>query len=203
MKLMALEEAAEAPFKKYAHIMIDESQDLSKVQLKFLKLLHLDKDYASIMFVADNTQSIYSHSWLGKGRPYTTIGYDMSGRARTLSKNYRTTTQISQAAYGLIEQDEAILGNIDFVKPSLIDRDGHAPIYQYFTDYQKQADFLTEEINSLRKEYDLRDICIVAKENRLLESAASALEEAGIPSEFLSGRAPAFASDSVKLVSMH
>ena len=203
MNLMALEEAAEAPFKKYAHIMIDESQDLSKVQLKFLKLLHLDKDYASIMFVADNTQSIYSHSWLGKGRPYTTIGYDMSGRARTLSKNYRTTTQISQAAYGLIEQDEAILGNIDFVKPSLIDRDGHAPIYQYFTDYQKQADFLTEEINSLRKEYDLRDICIVAKENRLLESAASALEEAGIPSEFLSGRTPAFASDSVKLVSMH
>src|SRR5699024_6604188 len=67
----------------------------------------------------------------------------------------------------------------------------------------KQADFLTEEINSLRKEYDLRDICIVAKENRLLESAASALEEAGIPNEFLSGRTPAFASDSYKLVSIH
>ena len=58
------------------------------------------------MFVADNTQSIYSHSWLGKGRPFTTIGFDMSGKSRVLTKNYRTTTQISSAAYNLIENDE-------------------------------------------------------------------------------------------------
>src|SRR5699024_9838113 len=183
MKLMALEEAAEAPFKKYAHIMIDESQDLSKVQLKFLKLLHLDKDYASIMFVADNTQSIYSHSWLGKGRPYTTIGYDMSGKARTLSKNYRTTTEISKAAYSLIEDDEKILGNVDYVQPALIDRHGHAPIYRYCKDQKSQTDFLFEEINSLQGDYAYRDICIVARETHFVENTALELERRGIPCE--------------------
>ena len=63
------------------------------------KCIYNEKKYSSIMFVADNTQSIYSHSWLGKGRPFTTIGFDMSGKSRVLTKNYRTTTQISSAAY--------------------------------------------------------------------------------------------------------
>src|SRR5699024_2954306 len=75
MNQLALQEVSEVDHRRYTHIIIDESQDLSKVQLQFLKLLHREETYASIMFVADNTQSIYSHSWLGKGRPYTTIGY--------------------------------------------------------------------------------------------------------------------------------
>lgn len=203
MNLFAMQEAAEFPIKKYTHIIIDESQDLSKVQLKFLNLLHLKKSYSSIMFVADNTQSIYSQSWLGKGRPYTTIGYDMSGRARTLSKNYRTTTEISKAAYGLIEKDEAIQGNVDFVKPALIDRHGYPPIYRYFRNEMDQVEFLKDEIGSLRNEYELRDICIVAKEKRLIESAAITLEKSNISCENLTEGSSQFDTDSVKLVTMH
>lgn len=203
MNKLALEEAAQSTHKKYTHVIIDESQDLSKVQLKFLKLLHQEKTYSSIMFVVDNTQSIYSQSWLGKGRPYTTIGYDMSGRSKTLSKNYRTTTEISKAAYSLIENDETIQGNIDFVKPALIDRHGHAPIYRFFLNEKQQAEFLLKEINELKSEYELRDICIVAKEKRLIESVATTLNQKGIPSEILSGRDPKFETDSVKFVTMH
>lgn len=203
MNLLALKEAAEHPAKLYTHIIIDESQDLSKVQLKFLNELYLQKDYSSIMFVADNTQSIYSQSWLGKGRPYTTIGYDMSGRSRTLSKNYRTTTEISKSAYGLIEHDETIQGNVDFVKPALIDRHGHAPIYRFFINVEKQAEFLKEEIESLRNDYELRDICIVAKERRLIENVAANLEQANIPCDILIDGFSQFESDSVKLVTMH
>lgn len=203
MNLLALKAAAEFPRKKYTHIIIDESQDLSKVQLKFINLLYQQKSYSSIMFVVDNTQSIYSQSWLGKGRPYTTIGYDMSGRSRTLSKNYRTTTEISKAAYGLIEHDEAIQGNIDFVKPALIDRHGHAPIYQYFVNEQKQAEFLIEEIHALQNDYQLRDICIVAKEHRLIESIATTLNQTKIPCEILTGDDAQFETNSVKLVTMH
>ncbi|MGP6139105.1 transcriptional repressor LexA [Jeotgalibaca sp. A127] len=203
MNKLALEEATYLDHPTYTHIIIDESQDLSLVQIKFLKLLHSDKTYASIMFVADNTQSIYSHSWLGKGRPYTTIGYDMSGKSRSLSKNYRTTTEISKAAYSLIEHDESILGNIDFVKPALIDRHGHAPIYRFFLNDKNQADYLIKEIKSLNSDYPFRDICIVAKEKRLVESAATSLEKAGIPCELLTESQPNFYQDKVKLTTMH
>ena len=155
------------------------------------------------MFVADNTQSIYSQSWLGKGRPYTSIGYDMSGKSRILSKNYRTTTEISKAAYQLIENDTSINANVDFVKPSLIDRHGHPPIYRFFTTNQDQINFLLKEIQTLKNDYRYSEICVVAKEKRIIESVCQGLESGGIPSEILQSAEANFESDKVKLVTMH
>lgn len=203
MNLLALSQAFQNPREKYTHIIIDESQDLTKVQLEFLKTVYQEKRHSSIMFVADNTQSIYSHSWLGKGRPYSSIGYDMSGRSRTLSKNYRTTTEISTAAYGLIEHDEKIKNNVDFVQPSLIDRQGHPPIYKYFRTGKEQLDFLVEEINLLGNDYRYSDICIVARERRLIENAQEFLETNAIPCEILNRQQPDFESDKVKLITIH
>lgn len=203
MNLMALREAQQMSHGKYTHIIIDESQDLTRVQLEFLKCIYQEKTYSSILFVADNTQSIYSHSWLGKGRSYSSIGYDMSGKSRILSKNYRTTTEISKAAYQLIENDTKINANIDFVKPSLIDRHGHPPIYRFFTTSQEQLAFLVNEIRTLANDYRLGEICLVAKEKRLIESAAQGLEKEGIACEILQSNDANFESEKVKLVTMH
>lgn len=203
MNLLALEEVRRGSTNRYTHIIIDESQDLTRVQLEFLNELYREKGHSSLMFVADNTQSIYPQSWLGKGRPYTTIGYDMSGKSRTLSKNYRTTTEISTAAFHLIEADESIRSNVDFVKPALIDRHGHPPIYRFFNTAKQQAQFIAEEVAVLRNDYALSDICIVARSNRNIESAAADLELAGIPCEILQSQNPDFESDKVKLVTMH
>lgn len=203
MNAMALQEAQQMNHGKYTHVIIDESQDLTKVQLEFLKCIYQEKTYSSIMFVADNTQSIYSQSWLGKGRPYTSIGYDMSGKSRILSKNYRTTTEISKAAYQLIENDTSINANVDFVKPSLIDRHGHPPIYRFFTTNQDQINFLLKEIQTLKNDYRYSEICVVAKEKRIIESVCQGLESGGIPSEILQSAEANFESDKVKLVTMH
>lgn len=203
MNAMALLEAQQMNHRKYTHVIIDESQDLTKVQLEFIKCIYQEKSYSSILFVADNTQSIYSQSWLGKGRPYTTIGYDMSGKSRILSKNYRTTTEISKAAFQLIENDPTINTNVDFVKPSLIDRHGHPPIYRFFKTSQDQISFLLKEIQTLKNDYEYSEICIVAKEKRLIESASLGLENGGIPCEILQSAEANFDSDKVKLVTMH
>ena len=203
MNVLALKEAQQIDHGKYTHVIIDESQDLTRVQLEFLKCIYQEKQYSSIMFVADNTQSIYSHSWLGKGRPYTSIGYDMSGKSRTLSKNYRTTTEISKAAFQLIENDQTINTNIDFVKPSLIDRHGHPPILRFFHKSNDQLAFLVDEIRELGNDYRLGEICIVAKEKRLIESVAQGLEEEGISYDILQSNDANFESSKVKLVTMH
>lgn len=203
MNLRALEEVRRSSSNRYTHIIIDESQDLTRVQLEFLKELYKEKDYSSLMFVADNTQSIYPQSWLGKGRPYTTIGYDMSGKSRTLSKNYRTTTEISTAAFNLIEADESIQANVDFVKPALIDRHGHPPIYRFFLTPKQQVHFLATEIDLLKNDYSLSEICIVARGKRTIESVAVDLSVEGIPCEILQSQEPDFDSEKVKLVTMH
>lgn len=84
------------------------------------------------MFICDTAQSIYSHSWLIKGRSFKSIGFDMTGKSNSLSKNYRTTTQIAEAAYSLIENDKNIVENENFVQPLLIDRQGEYPVCRYF-----------------------------------------------------------------------
>nr|WP_246169865.1 transcriptional repressor LexA [Alkalibaculum sporogenes] len=127
----------------------------------------------------------------------------MSGKSRTLTKNYRTTTQISSAAYKLIENDETIKNNVDFIKPSLLDRQGAPPTYKYFKDNLTQQNFITHEINHLKSDYKLSDICIVAKENRLLDSILNGLQEANIPCELLNQTEPDFESEKVKIVTMH
>lgn len=203
MNLIALQEVQQNPQEKYTHILIDESQDLTKVQLKFLKCIYQKKKYSSIMFIADNTQSIYSQSWLGKGRSYTTIGYDMSGKSRVLTKNYRTTTEISMAAFSLIENDENINNNVDFVKPSLIDRQGHPPIYRYFKNSEEQLEFLFNEIQVLKNDYNYSEICIAAREKIFLENASIYLENKGISCEILNQNKPKFDSDKVKLITFH
>lgn len=203
MNELALKEVQQSNDVKYTHIIIDESQDLTRIQLQFLRAIYSDKPYSSIFFVADNTQSIYPYSWLGKGRPYTTIGFDMSGKSRILSKNYRTTTEISKAAFNLIERDETIQSNIDFVKPSLIDRHGHPPIYRYFKTTEAQLQFLLDEIDVLKNDYQLGEICIVAKEKRIVDSTAQSLQKAGITCTILQKDEANFDDTSVKLVTMH
>lgn len=203
MNEMALAEVRRSNGAAYTHIIIDESQDLTRVQLEFLKELYKEKPHSSLMFVADNTQSIYADSWLGKGRPYTTIGYDMSGKSRALSKNYRTTTEISQAAFDLIQADDTIQSNVDFVKPALIDRHGHPPIYHFFMEPQQQVAFLAQEIERLKGDYKLSEMCIVARGKRSVESAAADLSNTGIACEILQSQEPDFESDKVKLVTMH
>ncbi|MCX7884182.1 MAG: type I restriction enzyme HsdR N-terminal domain-containing protein [Caloramator sp.] len=190
--------------KKYTHIIIDESQDLTRVQLEILNLLYNVKNYSSITFIADTAQSIYNHSWLVKGRSFTSIGYDMTGKSNQLTKNYRTTAQIAKCAYSLIEKDTNIIEDENFVKPSLIDRQGALPVFKIFDSIQEEAKFIANEIkNNLSKDYNLRDIAIVCKIKKYLDEINSYLKDSGIEVNFLNKENPQFEENSVKLLTMH
>lgn len=198
--------ALSAPIKAsetYTHILIDESQDLTRAQIEMVKKIYNNKKYSSLTFIADNAQSIYSHSWLGKGRSYTTVGYDMSGKSRSLSKNYRTTTQISEAAFSLQEKDERLKQDSDFVKPSLVDRKGHYPIYRHFHSSNEELNFLKDSIQSLVNEYKLSDICVISKGKRISEEAFHYLNDQGVPCELLDRDNKNFDSEKVKISTMH
>ncbi|QUH28063.1 UvrD-helicase domain-containing protein [Vallitalea guaymasensis] len=189
---------------KYPHILIDESQDLTRVQLEILyELYNHRKIYSSIVFVADTAQSIYPHSWLSYNS-FKSIGFDMSGRARILSKNYRTTTEIARAAYSLIENDENVTSNINYVKPSVIDRHGKYPLYRHFSSEVKELDYISNEINNkLYKKFNLKDVAIIARKKAQLYNAKNFLISRGIDAEIIDKKNPNFDNDSVKLITMH
>jgi superfamily I DNA/RNA helicase/SOS-response transcriptional repressor LexA len=205
MALLALAQAKKHPTGKYTHILIDESQDLSRVQLEFLKALYNEKAYSSIIFISDVAQSIYSQAWLIKNRSFTTLGFDMTGKSNSLSKNYRTTTQIAQAAFSLINSDEDLLEDINFVKPNLIDKQGEYPIYKNFKTKNEEGLYIAQLITkNLMKNYKLKDIVIIARIKGQLKEFQECLQKHNIPSSIFDNKDEfKFAEESVKLVTMH
>lgn len=204
MALLSLEQAKRRIETTYTHIIIDESQDLTRVQFEFLKLLFKQKPYSSFVFVADTAQSIYAHSWLVKGRSFTSIGFDMTGKSNSLSKNYRTTTQIAEAAYSLIERDDNIIEDENFVKPSLIDRQGEYPVYRTFKNQNEEMSFVISEIkNSLILKYGLKDIAIITKNKSQLNFVKENLENENFTCAILDRHEYKFDGEGIKLLTMH
>ncbi|MCX7030933.1 MAG: AAA family ATPase, partial [Spirochaetes bacterium] len=68
---------------------VDESQDLTAVDLKALKLM----TRRGLVLAGDAGQTIY-----GVGSPYRRAGIDISGRTRVLRTSFRTTCAIQEAA---------------------------------------------------------------------------------------------------------
>ena len=88
----------------YSHIMIDEFQDINRVQYESIKLLAHPKD--NIFIVGDDDQSIYRFRG---SRPEFLLNFpkDFVGTSQvTLSTNYRSTDSIISYANNLISQNE-------------------------------------------------------------------------------------------------
>ena len=203
MRILALKQARKHPKNKYSHIIVDESQDLTRAQLLFLRQIYNQKEYSSFAFIADTAQNIYAQSWLGTGHSFASIGFNMGGRSHSLSKNFRTTTQISQAAYSLIEDCPEIVEDENFVKPSLIDRQGQYPVFKRLPGEKPQAEFICHEIKKISDTCPPKNIAIIARFKNQLESVRRMLTAKGFNSEFFTQKETTFESDSIKLISMH
>lgn len=88
MAIMALERARKSYIKKFTHIIIDECENLTKVEIEFLKALYNDKAYSSITFIINTDSSISQNAWLIKGRSFASLGYDMKGKSITLKTQF-------------------------------------------------------------------------------------------------------------------
>src|SRR5690606_33439451 len=84
----------------YEHIVVDEAQDVSIPQLRFLAALGKtgeDDRSNALFFAGDLGQRIFQQPFSWKS-----LGVDIRGRARTLRINYRTSHQIRQQADRLL-----------------------------------------------------------------------------------------------------
>ncbi|MDU4853864.1 MAG: transcriptional repressor LexA [Clostridioides difficile] len=207
MAVFALKQAQKQCNNKYTHILIDESQDLTRIQIEFMKALYNEKEYSSITFIADVAQSIYPQSWLVKNRSFASLGYDMTGKSSSLSKSYRTTTQIAQAAFSLINSDKELLDDDNFVKPNLIDKQGEYPVYKNFKDKKEECEYISRLITkNLLKQYELKDIVIIARVSNQLKEFESILNSYNISCSVFDKSSRDtfdFNEQSVKLVTMH
>ena len=94
------EQARRAIAERFRHIMVDEYQDINTVQYRLLRAVALE--HRNFYAVGDEDQSIYG--WRGaRLEPIRNFEKDFPGaRVVKLEQNYRSTTQILDAAHHLI-----------------------------------------------------------------------------------------------------
>jgi len=162
--------------KPFSHIICDEIQDFSNLELTLLRLLVSEKAN-DLFLVGDPFQNIY-----GRKINFSKSGIHIRGkRSRKLKVNYRTTEEIKKKAVGILfdeiydDFDGESETNAGYV--SLMH--GTDPLYQTFLSLEEEDSFISEEIQKLLNNDNVNpsDICIAARTNKLVDDSKILLNE--------------------------
>jgi len=131
-----LNESNQPPFD---YIVVDEAQDISVAQLRFLSALgsqHSD----SLFFTGDLGQRIFQQPFSWKS-----LGIEIKGRSYTLRINYRTSHQIRKQADKLLAPELSdVDGNIENRKDTISVFNGPIPLIKIFDDESSEIDYISK-----------------------------------------------------------
>ena len=135
-------EAALGAPRPFRHVLVDEAQDLTPAHLQLLRAL-VEPGPDDLFLAEDSHQRIY-----GKKITLSHCGIQVRGRSRRLTRNYRTTRQNLDIAFGILDPGtyEDMEGQAEehhYVSP----RSGPEPLLLHATD---RADELSKAAELLR-----------------------------------------------------
>jgi Cdc6-like AAA superfamily ATPase len=182
----------------YDAILVDEVQDLSGPQLRFLAALgkHSRENF---MVVGDAGQRLYPG-----GYSLTKLGIDIRGRSSVLRINYRTTREIQRAAERLRGKavDDLDGGSEGTRTRCLLT--GPEPRFSGFANAREQSTFLTDELrNLISSGVQPQEIAIFARTRDVLNRIQGALDAEDIPAILLQDESDLGAIRDVVLSTMH
>ena len=130
----------------FDHVVVDEAQDVSVAQLRFLAVL-VGSRANGLFFAGDLGQRIFQHPFSWKE-----LGVDARGRSQTLRINYRTSHQIRTQADRLLDPAISdIDGNLEERKGTISVFNGPQPAIQVPEDEEAESsavsDWLTARIS--------------------------------------------------------
>jgi hypothetical protein len=114
----------------FTHVVVDEAQDLSVAQARFLAAAGRTGNPDALFFTGDLGQRIFHlpFSW-------ARLGLDVRGRAQVLKVCYRTSHQIRRAADRLLSAEIADLDGIEESRRGTVSVfDGPEPVIRLFED---------------------------------------------------------------------
>ena len=174
------------------YIMVDEFQDIDKIQWKLMKVL--SSYHGNVFVVGDPDQTIYS--WRGADGRFL-IDFDNAyPSALTISmlENYRSTSNIISVADSLIEKNEMRIEK----RMIPMRKDEGRVVVNYAESSEKEAKWIVKEIKALRgKDVSYSDIAILYRAHHVSRSIEMALIGEKIPYVIYSG-VPFFSRMEVK-----
>jgi mRNA-degrading endonuclease RelE of RelBE toxin-antitoxin system len=157
--------------------VIDEAQDVSVSQLRFLAALGGERTNA-LFFAGDLGQRIFQQAFSWKS-----LGVDVRGRSRTLHINYRTSHQIRSQADLLLGPDIAdVDGNVEERKGTISVFNGPRPSVLKLDSPDQEAKAVAGWLSELFG-YGVKsdEIGVFVRSEAELERAANAVSLASLP----------------------
>lgn len=165
--------------KKFSYILIDEFQDIDLIQYQIMKIIGAG---CYIFAVGDPNQNIYSFRGADLLCNHLFV-QDFKASKKNLTKNYRSTMNILEAANLLISHNYDSKKN--FFQNNLQSYLGYGQniIYQQFLNAQEEAEYIAQKIKKLvqEKQYKFHDIAILYRLNQLSKDIEQSLLLNDIP----------------------
>ena len=175
------------------HAFIDETQDLSAVELRALKAC----TRGSIIMAGDSGQSIYK-----PGFSFKRAGVDVQGRSRSLRNNFRNTIEL----HSLAERYRRKGRDADPADSGDAFRGGPPPELFMTPDAKDLLSLLLDRVRMFTKDlgYDPGNIGVIAPSNADLDSIGGLLEANGYKTGRVKSRDFDFTDDgTIRLATIH
>lgn len=186
----------------FAHIIVDEGQDLSPEAFRLIRKLAGPEHVDDIFIAGDTHQRIYKYKTV-----LSKCGINIRGRSCKLKINYRATEEIRKYAFGVLagikfdDMDEAY--DDGRICESLTH--GNKPTIKCFKTQKEELEFIADTIRSLNIACTpLKDICIVARTKKIVNEYEQRLKDCGVKFYRLHGsKLDDRSRDGVRLATMH
>lgn len=172
---------AERKHPPYDFCVVDEAQDISVPQLRFLAALGEDQAN-SLFFAGDLGQRIFQTPFSWKS-----LGVDIRGRSQTLRINYRTSHQIRMQADRLLGPEVIdVDGNVDDRSGTVSVFNGPHPDIRIFDDEEQETDLVSERLLKWSNEgLAAHEIGIIVRSFAQIERARTAAQKCNLPFKLL------------------
>lgn len=161
----------------FEHIVVDEAQDISIAQMRFLAAVAGGRPNA-LFFAGDLGQRIFQTPFSWKA-----VGVDVRGRSRTLAVNYRTSHQIRSCADRLLGDSVAdVDGLVEVRKGTVSVFNGPQPRVIAAASVEAEVRAVAEWLRQRTAAgFQPHELGVIVRSERELARAGCALDSAAIP----------------------
>lgn len=181
----------------FDYAIVDEAQDISIAQIKFLAALSSKPD--SLFFAGDLGQRIFQQPFSWKS-----LGVDIRGRSHTLRINYRTSHQIREQADRLLAPELAdVDGVVESRRATQSVFNGPNPTIEVTDSQDEEKELVAMWLQELLNDgYKPDEIGVFVRSDSEIPRAQNAVEETGAPYVILDDKLLP-SSEKVSICSMH
>ena len=175
------ERALEKNSSPFDFVIVDEAQDISVAQLRFLAA-SVGERPNSLFFAGDLGQRIFQQAFSWKS-----LGVDVRGRARTLRVNYRTSHQIRMQADRLLGPEVSdVDGNVEERRGTVSVFNGLEPSIQVLETPEAEIEIVSHWVKSrIAEGLAPHELGIFVRSEGELERAQAAAVAAAVPFKVL------------------